>query len=277
MNRESNRKIMINKNLKIAIISLILFFIAEFIATEIDCFGEGLKINFIRIYLMSTIISHICVIILQYILVKMYSNNVIEFVGMKFEKKSLKQFLVGIVIGILAIIIIVFILRFTKFIEFRKISSIHYTNIINSFFAAIIVGVVEEIVFRGIILNQLMQFKGEVFAIIISSIIFGLMHAEYYNIPTLLCYTIIFGAVAGGLYIVTKSLYLSIGLHFTINFLLWVVNEIFILNKTVSSAKFGLYLGGIEIAMLLPLLIFIVIIRIKYYAAKQVKKNQPLN
>ncbi|URZ00538.1 hypothetical protein CLAUR_005260 [Clostridium felsineum] len=94
-----------------------------------------------------------------------------------------------------------------------------------------------------------MQFKGEVFAIIISSIIFGLFLDQYYGIPTLLCYTFIFGAVAGGLYVITKSLYLSMDFSF------FIAREIFILNKTVSSVKLESYLGCIEITTLLPILI----------------------
>lgn len=286
MNREPSRKIMINKNLKIAIISLILNFIAGFIYNKIYFFSQAYKFSQyykINNLFVSVLIFDTCNIILQLILAKIYSNNVIEFVGMKFRKKSLKQLLVGIVIGMLIGIIGFLVLRSKKFIEFKGISNICYTNIIISFFVAFIVGIVEEINFRGIILNQLMQFKGEVFAIIISSILFGLVHIQYYGNPIMLCSTFIFAATVGGLYVITKSLYLSIGLHFAIDFSFFLINEIFILNKTVSSMKLYSCLGCIEIATLLPILIFIIIIRRKHYAAKslhtpkQVKKNQSLD
>lgn len=272
MSGESSKKIMINKNLKIVLISLILFFVANFISNEITYFSEIYKIKFVENYYVSIIISHACTIILQLILVKMYSNNVIESVGMKLGEKSLKQLLVGTVIGILMGSIAFLVLRLIKIIEFKGISSVCYTNIIIGFFVAIIVGIVEEINFRGIVLNQLMQFKGEVFAIIISSILFGLPHFQYYGCPIMLCSTFIFGAAAGGLYIITKSLYLSIGLHSAIDFSFFAAREIFILNKTVSSVKLESYLGCIQIATLLPILIFIVINRIKYYAAKSLHK-----
>lgn len=269
---------MINKNLKIALISLILLIIAKFISKGIIFFSQIHKINFVRNLFVIIVIFDICNIILQYILVKIYSNNVLEFVGMKFTKKSLKQLLVGIVIGTLMISIWVLSLRLNKIAEFKGTSSIYYNYIIISFFVTIIVGVVEEITFRGIILNQLMQFKGEIFAIIISSIIFSLFHTQYYENPIMLCYVFIFGAVCGLLYIITKSLYLSIGLHFATDFLFFVTNKIFILNTTVSNAKFGSYSAFILNATLL-----LVIISIKYYAAKslhtqkQVEKNQPLD
>lgn len=186
--------------------------------------------------------------------------------------KSLKQLLVGIVIGLLMVSIWVLALRLKKIAEFKGISSIYYTNIIIIFLVTIIVGIVEEITFRGIILNQLMQFKGEVFAIIISSILFGLVHSQYYGNPIMLCSTFIFGAISGSLYIITKSLYLSIGLHFATDFLYFVTNEIFILNKTVSNVKFASYS-----VFILNTTILLVIICIKYYAAKPLHTPNKLN
>lgn len=92
-------------------------------------------------------------------------------------------------------------------------------DIIIAFMTCVLASFAEEISLRGIILNQLMQFKGEVFAIIISSLMFAMFHVtRYYNMPYGLFSVFLNGIVFGYLYIITGSLYTSIGLHFGLDF-----------------------------------------------------------
>ncbi|TMM50350.1 CPBP family intramembrane glutamic endopeptidase [Qipengyuania marisflavi] len=74
----------------------------------------------------------------------------------------------------------------------------------------------EEIIARGIIFHYLEQFGGSWFALVISSLIFGFLHAGNDNATTLSSFAIAVeaGTLLGGAYMLTRNLWLAIGLHF---------------------------------------------------------------
>ncbi len=73
---------------------------------------------------------------------------------------------------------------------------------------AIVPAIVEEFACRGVILGLLKRF-GEGFAVITSSIIFGLMHGNFDQIP----FAIVVGLVLGYIYIKTESIWPCILVH----------------------------------------------------------------
>ena len=84
-------------------------------------------------------------------------------------------------------------------------------------FLAVIIGpIMEEIVFRGLILQRFAIKYGASKAIVLSSVIFGLLHAEA------ILGAAIFGVFMSVLYLHTKNLWVPIGVHI-INNLLAVV------------------------------------------------------
>lgn len=66
----------------------------------------------------------------------------------------------------------------------------------------------EELLFRGVILSNLMPY-GKASAVIISSVLFGLMHGNIYQF----IYTTVAGLIMGSVYVLTDSLWCSIILH----------------------------------------------------------------
>ena len=78
---------------------------------------------------------------------------------------------------------------------------------------AIIPGLIEEIMIRGIIMQPLRRF-GDGFAIVCSALIFSLMHSNMVQIP----YTFVSGLYFGYIAIATGSLWPTIVLHFLNNF-----------------------------------------------------------
>lgn len=78
----------------------------------------------------------------------------------------------------------------------------------------------EEILFRGYILNNLLQKQSKFWALTTSSLIFGLMHSINPNVQVLPIFNIILaGCLLGVAYIYTQNLWYPIILHFLWNFI----------------------------------------------------------
>ncbi len=73
---------------------------------------------------------------------------------------------------------------------------------------AIVPALVEEFACRGIVLGLLKK-HGEVFAIITSSIVFGIMHGNFEQIP----FAVMVGLVLGYIYVKTGSIWISVAVH----------------------------------------------------------------
>ncbi|WP_434297593.1 lysostaphin resistance A-like protein [Clostridium sporogenes] len=107
----------------------------------------------------------------------------------------------------------------------------------------IIVPVTEEIIFRGIILENLREF-GDNFAIICSSAIFGLMH-QFGMINAFVA-----GVFMGILYVITGNLRSSICFHIFMNLVLTII--LYILDSMFPTI-------GFDIAMVVLTIFFLVI------------------
>lgn len=92
---------------------------------------------------------------------------------------------------------------------------------------AIVPALVEEFACRGIVLGLLKK-HGEGFAIIVSSIVFGIMHGNFEQIP----FAVLVGLILGYIYVKTNSIWISIAVHCANN----AVSVIFTyLNNTLSA------------------------------------------
>lgn len=80
-------------------------------------------------------------------------------------------------------------------------------------FVAVIPAILEEVAIRGILLQPLRRY-GDWFAIIVSSIIFSLLHGNMVQIP----YTVLAGVYFGYVAVATGSIWPSIIMHFLNNF-----------------------------------------------------------
>lgn len=83
---------------------------------------------------------------------------------------------------------------------------------INLFTLAVLPALLEEMIYRGYILQTLRSY-GNWFAVIISSLLFSLMHGNLRQIP----FAFIVGLVLGALYVITDNIWVSIAVHFTNN------------------------------------------------------------
>lgn len=102
-----------------------------------------------------------------------------------------------------------------------KIISINFNlyEILLSSLSFLCVSFTEEVFIRGFILGNLLKSTNKFFALIISSIIFSLMHSFNPNMDSL-SYINLFlvGILLGISYVITKNLWFPIALHFSWNF-----------------------------------------------------------
>ena len=138
-------------------------------------------------------------------------------------------------------------------------------DLLYAFGIATLTGITEEIFYRGIILNQLMQYKGKFFALIISSLIFALAHTQYYHQFNNMFYVFIMAILLGYLYIITRSLFISIGVHFAVDFYLIMsdgYNKVLLFN--LKSNNLDMYFSYAQIFVILILILILAVYRFKH-------------
>ncbi len=104
---------------------------------------------------------------------------------------------------------------------------------------AIVPPLVEEFACRGLILGSLRKF-GDGFAILVSSILFGIMHGNFQQIP----FAFLVGLSLGFITVKTKSIWLAVAVHM-FNNLTSVILDYALLNatNTVKNFVFSIFLS----------------------------------
>ena len=132
-------------------------------------------------------------------------------------KKRRTDILIGFTIGFLIMFSGFLILDYSNEIIIRGINF----NIMEIFYSLIlflIIAIVEEVLFRGYILNNLMLSINKYYALFLTSFIFSLLHFFNPNFSWISLISIFLaGLVLGISYIYTKNLWLPISLHFSWN------------------------------------------------------------
>lgn len=100
---------------------------------------------------------------------------------------------------------------------------------------AIISGIVEEIIFRGLIFRFAEQWLGSIAALLISALLFGAAHLSNPNSSMLaaLAIAIEAGLMLGAIYMLTRRLWAAIGLHMAWN--------------SVQGGLFGIAVSGTDV------------------------------
>ncbi|MEB8346807.1 CPBP family intramembrane metalloprotease [Flavobacteriaceae bacterium KMM 6898] len=140
------------------------------------------------------------------------------FLNLGFHTKNrLLEFIVGIGIGLLIMIVGYSILILLEEITFHNII-FDFKEIIISFLLFTFVSIAEETLFRGYILKNLMISFNKYIALIVSSLLFAVLHGFNPGIDILsLFYLFLAGILLGLSYIYTKNLWFPIGLHLSWN------------------------------------------------------------
>ncbi len=141
-----------------------------------------------------------------------------KFINLGFQiENRLKEFLYGIAIGALIMAIGYLVLLFINEIIFDKII-FDIKEILLSILIYTIVAIMEEVLFRGYILRNLMISFNKYVALIISSLLFSLIHGSNPNMDLFSFFDLFLAGILLGIsYIYTKNLWFPIALHFSWN------------------------------------------------------------
>lgn len=230
-NNKTTKPLRNNTWLKI-LLAMIAFFV-QFIFIGIVINPKQGEFNKIRI---ASLLTKICMIIIACILTKYIDKRNIDFLGIKFEKsRSLKLFGTGCLIVLVQLILIdgcAYLFNIVKNGSFNFSLQVLFMGILIFFIHTLFTGISEEMLFRGYILGNLLNKYSEFRAVIISAVLFTVIHVS--SALKFIDYLDIFlmGIIFAYLYLLTKSLYLPIGVHFFSDF---VQEEIFIVQDVADN------------------------------------------
>lgn len=137
----------------------------------------------------------------------------------KLPRETVPYIFVGIAIITAAAYVNSFIVNifdysaFSEEMLWSKDVSANYQVVLMLFTTAVVPAFVEEFLFRGLVLSNLLPY-GRTTAIFASALLFGVMHQ---NVEQLL-YATVAGLVLGYLYVKTRSIWVCVLLHFVNNF-----------------------------------------------------------
>lgn len=167
------------------------------------------------------LVGLIVLILTIFILLKFIENKKFKDIGFNSIKEHTKELKWGLILGAVSMIAIFAILLCTGNIILKNsITSPNFTtNALLGIVLFIIVAINEEIMCRGYIQTTLSQTGSEWVAAIATSGIFAILHLGNPNVKsTGLINIFLVGMLFSYMYIRTKSLWMSIGYHFTWNY-----------------------------------------------------------
>ncbi len=138
-------------------------------------------------------------------------------------------------------------------------------------FAAIMPAICEEFLYRGHVARGLKS-GGYIFGLLMSSALFAFMHSS----PVQLIYQFFMGAVCAVVYYCCRSIYPSIIIHFTSNFLVLILDYILTANgiNGVGITKIAGIVFAVLTAVGIPALVGLMYLFIMRTAAKEGKKDR---
>jgi membrane protease YdiL (CAAX protease family) len=161
-------------------------------------------------------IFSIAVILATYILFfKRYEKRKIEELS---TDSLLSHTLLGFFTGFVLILMVIAVFYLIGY--YKPLSLGHYSVLIKAFVFLVLMGIWEEIAFRGIIYRITEKSLGTVWALIITSLIFGFFHLgnDNFNIFSGFAIALEIGLLTGISYTLTKRLWFPIALHVGWNF-----------------------------------------------------------
>lgn len=182
-------------------------------------------------HLIIAVITAVMVLLAYVYLYRFYENRkVIEVNG----KGVFKSLLSGILLGGLLQSLTIFIMYLNGYFSIVSINSLIF--ILPALTMAFSSAITEEVLFRGILFRLVEEKLGSYLALLISGLIFGLMHYSNPNssLDAALGLAIQAGLLLGAAYIYSRNLWFPIAVHFAWNF-----TQSGIFGASTSGLSFG--------------------------------------
>ncbi|NRA61256.1 MAG: CPBP family intramembrane metalloprotease [Psychrobium sp.] len=211
------------KNCGNILLFLIIYLIYEVIIQNIYImafsipFDGEIQLTLLQLFILS-LLSVVASIAVVAIFVKSSDNITSNDIGLAF-KGRLKDLFIGTAVGGGIITVGFGILILLNEISIERVK-VEPTELFLSLGLFIAVAFSEELIFRGYILSKLLANFGVKSSLIISSVIFAILHLGNDNITILGFFDLILaGILLGAFYLYTRNLWMVIGLHFGWNFI----------------------------------------------------------
>ncbi|HDZ04000.1 hypothetical protein LCGC14_0132640 [marine sediment metagenome] len=167
-------------------------------------------------YLIMTAFSFLGTFLLVWLFMKFLDEEKFIEVGLQIKNRKI-DIIIGVILG-LAIMFLAYLgLSLSHEIVFNKLI-FNFSELVYTTLLFILVAVLEEVLFRGYILKNLMLSFNKYIALIVSSALFALMHGANPNISSFSLLGLFLAGMALGVsYIYTKNLWYPIAFHFSWN------------------------------------------------------------
>ena len=133
-------------------------------------------------------------------------------------------------------------------------NDINYFNIISGIINALIVSILEEILFRSLLFNELLKSKKVELAILLQALIFGSIHllniSSIASIPIILAqvfYTAFLGIILGIIYYKSRNIIYPIAYHFLFN----SINDVISVNLFDISWDYKFFIINIFVGIII--------------------------
>lgn len=205
--------------------------------------------------------------LLSYIFLKKKKMTGILPLGTPYNKKAAAY----LVIAFFPLVLVsTFVVNFISII-FQAIMGVSFSSgmenisinsigdfLLMTLFIAVVPAILEEVAIRGVLLQPLRRY-GDGFAIVVSAVIFSLLHGNMVQIP----YTVLAGIYFGYVAVATGSIWPSIILHF--------LNNLYSVISTTLNSNLSVELAGTLVFCLLGVIIVIGIVAIIKYKSMNYK------
>jgi membrane protease YdiL (CAAX protease family) len=268
-----------------ALLIIIPFFIVTGIFQLIGYLLLGLKLDTESISLTESTMLQIFTAIGTFLLVFIFTRYIdrTDFKNVGFQLKGYtKDILPGIALGAVIMSLGFLILLILKEINVTGIDFDIYKLLI-SIVLFVFVALNEEVFLRGYILNNFLQSMNKYVALVLSSLIFSILHVFNPNFDlTSFISILLAGLLLGISYIYTKNLWFPIALHFSWNFfqgtifgfevsgtsIYSIINQDPVSDNLLNGGKFGF-----EGSILSQIFIIIAVFVIWWFARKKNKET----
>lgn len=250
--------------------------------------SENLFNNSTALAIISYVIMEIIIVLIAVFMVKRFNKEEfkLDHIGMKFSNNSIRNILSGFAIVLIMYILLYLSMNLFGIVKFKGYGFSNQSPLYMGGTVLLVLittafpGFCEEVVFRGVIQKYLMKKYSTTVAIIVSSLCFSILHVGRYSDLMSLFTIVIIGITLGYIFAKTKSLYLSIGIHFAWDFfgsIIGVGKSMFNTNLLMNfeNIKSGDFIANLmTIVLFLGLLIVIKFIYKKFDSNSKLESNR---
>lgn len=195
-------------------------------------------------------LAMISVILAVVMVLKLVDKKKVRDIGFKLNSKSIKDLLIGLFLGAISMTAVFFVFKLTGNITVERGFNFSLYLLLD-FILFVLVAINEELLSRGYCLYTLKEHNSEKFAVVVSSIIFSLLHIFNPNLKLFGLFNIfLVGVLFAYMTLKTGNIMMAIGYHITWNFFQGNIFGLSVSGKAtdgiiiVSNIKDNIITGG---------------------------------